>query len=87
MAMPEPGDARRLLARKIVYAPTELGGMMGYLTAVEDYLAHAEGQPFDVGQLMDAASALEPEARRATELVRERDYTLLFEEAVQELHA
>ncbi len=54
LVMPEPGDAERLRAAGKVYAPTELGGMMGYLTAAEEYLAHLDGVPFDVQVLLEA---------------------------------
>ncbi|HTI65760.1 MAG TPA: hypothetical protein VL524_19685, partial [Gemmatimonadaceae bacterium] len=60
-----------------------LGGMMGYLTAVEEYLAHLEGQPFDVHTLFDAAKCLEPACYRATTLQVERNFTISFEQAVR----
>jgi hypothetical protein len=67
------------------YCPTELGGMMGYLTAVEEYLARAEGVPFDVETLLDAARALEPAAYAATRVATERDFAVSFEDAMREL--
>src|SRR5690606_27537937 len=44
-----------LRAAQKVYAPTELGGMMGYLTAVEQYLAVIEGTTFEVATMLEAA--------------------------------
>lgn len=69
-------------ARK-VYAPTELGGMMGYLTAVEEYLARIEGVPFDVATLFDAARRLDDAGLEATRYVRERDFAVSFEDAMR----
>lgn len=69
-------------ARK-VYAPTELGGMMGYLTAVEEYLARAEGVPFDIGTMMGAARKLEAPCYEATRHVREGNFGMRFEDAVR----
>ena len=66
LAMPDAADAHRLREARKSYCPTELGGMMGYLTAVEEYLAKAEGVPFDVATLLAAAARLEPAAHAAT---------------------
>jgi hypothetical protein len=71
-------------ARK-VYCPTELGGMMGYLTAVEEYLAHVEGQAFDMETLFTAAHRLELAGYGGTKLVRERDFAISFEDAIREI--
>ncbi|MBI3792620.1 MAG: hypothetical protein HY275_17315 [Gemmatimonadetes bacterium] len=38
LVMPDPTAADLLAAAQVIYAPTEFGGMMGYLTAVEEYL-------------------------------------------------
>src|SRR5690606_24293595 len=42
LVMPDLSQTEVLRVARKVYAPTELGGMMGYLTAVEQYLAHIE---------------------------------------------
>jgi glutamate dehydrogenase/leucine dehydrogenase len=60
LAMANPDDAERLREGRKSFCPTELGGMMGYLTAVEEYLAHLEDQSFDVRALFEAAKWLEP---------------------------
>lgn len=83
LAMPNPDDAERLRDGSKSFCPTELGGMMGYLTAVEEYLAHVEGQPFDVRTLLEAAKWLEPACYRATALQVERNYTIGFEDAIR----
>lgn len=86
LVMPVPADAERLRAARKVYCPTELGGMMGYLTAVEEYLAHLAGVPFEIESMMRAAARLENVAHAATSRVRERGYAISFEAAVRELH-
>jgi hypothetical protein len=83
LAMPDPSGAELLRASGKVYAPTELGGMMGYLTAVEEYLAEHEGARFDVGTLFEAAKRLETAGREATEYVRKTGFSVSFEDAVR----
>jgi hypothetical protein len=85
LAMPDPRGAEVLRAARKIYCPTELGGMMGYLTAVEEYLAHLEGIPFDAGSLFEAAQRLEVAGFRAAALVVRRDHTMSFEDAVREV--
>jgi hypothetical protein len=84
LAMPDEraGSEQLRVARKL-YSPTELGGMMGYLTAVEEYLARVEGVPFDLEALFTAARDLEPAAFAAARYVVERDFTVGFEEGVR----
>ena len=87
LAMPDPSGGDTLRAARRMYAPTELGGMMGYLTAVEEYLANLESEPFDVETLMQAATRLEEAGLRAGRRQRERDFALSFEDAVREEYA
>ena len=87
LAMPNPDDAERLREGRKSFCPTELGGMMGYLTAVEEYLAHLEGQSFDVHALFEAAKCLEPACYRATAFQIERNFTMSFEQAVRAIAA
>lgn len=87
LAMPDPAAAAVLLAAGKVYAPTELGGMMGYLTAVEEYLARLEGIPFDVRTLLVAAEKLDGAGFSAARRVRERSFRESFEEAVLAIYA
>jgi hypothetical protein len=87
LVMPDPADADRFHAARKAYCPTELGGMMGYLTAVEQYLAHLEGISFDVESLMDAARQLEGLAHAATSRMIAGNFALRFEQAVEALHA
>ncbi|MEK0431581.1 MAG: hypothetical protein RL139_1385 [Gemmatimonadota bacterium] len=82
LAMPDPADADRLRAAGRSYCPTELGGMMGYLTAVEEYLAKAAGVPFEIATLVTAAAALEPAAYAATARQVAGGFAETFEQAV-----
>ena len=82
LVMPDAHDADRLRDAGKVYAPTELGGMMGYLTAAEEYLAHLEGQPFDVQVLLEAAPRLDTAGYEATARVRAGGFKESFEDAV-----
>jgi hypothetical protein len=80
----ERAGAERLRAARKAYSPTELGGMMGYLTAVEEYLARIAGIPFVIETLYDAAARLEPAAYAAMRYVVEYDFTVGFGDAVRQ---
>ena len=84
LAMPEPHLAFLLRDNEKVYAPTEFGGMMGYLTAAEEYLAREAGQTFDASTLLAAAGRLEEVGYEATSQVRRGGFTNTFEAAVLE---
>ncbi len=84
LVMPDhAAGSEALRAAKKAYAPTELGGMMGYLTAVEEYLANIEGVPFDVHALFDAARRLDEASYEATTYARERDFAVSVEDAMR----
>ena len=84
LVMPDhAAGAEALRAAKKAYCPTELGGMMGYLTAVEEYLARAEGVEFGVRTLLAAASMLDTAAYEATRYALDRDFAISFEDAVR----
>jgi hypothetical protein len=83
LVMPNPEDAASFRAAGQAYCPTELGGMMGYLTAVEQYLAELEHVPFDVQALFDAASQLEEPAYSATRHMIDNGFNVDFEAAVE----
>lgn len=85
MAMKDPQGSARLLAAKKIYCPTELGGMMGYLTAVEEYLAVKDGLRFEMRQMLEASKRLEIVGRQAASLIRSRNYELDFEAAAEEI--
>jgi hypothetical protein len=84
LVMPDHAAGSEALRRaRKAYAPTELGGMMGYLTAVEEYLASMEGVPFDVQTLFDASRRLDTASYDAVRYQRERDYSVSFEDAMR----
>jgi hypothetical protein len=84
--MPDANGAVTLQRAGKVYAPTELGGMMGYLTAVEEYLSKLEKVPFEVKSLLVAAERLDTAGFEATRAVVEHDYKISFEDAVTALY-
>ena len=86
LVMPDAADANRLRDAAKVYAPTELGGMMGYLTAAEEYLAHLERQVFDIHTLLEAAKRLDTAGYEATARVKAGGFKESFEDAVVDLY-
>lgn len=85
MAMKDPDGSARLLSARKIYCPTELGGMMGYLTAVEEYLAVKDGLRFEMRQMLEASRRLETVGRQAASLIRSRAYGIDFEAAAEEI--
>lgn len=83
LVMPNADDAELYRGAGKSYCPTELGGMMGYLTAVEQYLAAAAGQPFDIQSMLAAAGELEEPAYRAAKYQRDKGFALSFEHAIE----
>lgn len=86
LVMPDASAVTALERAHKVYAPTELGGMMGYLTAVEEYLAKDAGVPFDVSTLLEAAKKLDEAGFRATTRVRAGAYAESFEQAITAIY-
>lgn len=82
-AMPDEADAERLQAAGKVYFPTEFGGMMGYLTAVEQYYHQLEGTRFHVATMINAAAKLEPIAERITRTIVESGFRTSFRDAAR----
>lgn len=87
LAMPEPELELELRRAKKVFAPTELGGMMGYLAAVEEYLSVKEDQPFDMASVLFAARRLESAGHDTTARVIAGGYQESFADAVTEEYA
>lgn len=86
LTMPDPSGAEALRAAGKLFAPTELGGMVGYLTATEEYLARCEGIAFDIDTMFVAAERLETAGRKAAARVRESGFRLAFEEAMKTVY-
>ena len=87
LVMPEAGLESILLAAEKVYAPTELGGMMGYLTAVEEYLSAIEGVPFDMHTMLEAAKRLQTAGYETTTRVIANGFEESLEDAVTAVYA
>lgn len=69
-------------ARKL-FAPTELCGMLGYLTAIEEYLCSVAGEEFSVKELFQSAKRLQIIGHGAAQLF-ETDKTIdSFADAVR----
>jgi hypothetical protein len=87
LVMPDHRGVEVLRQAHKVYAPTELGGMMGYLTAVEEYLSVLEGVRFDVQTMLKAAERLETAGYEATARIIAGGHRETVEEAVTALYA
>ncbi len=84
LAMPdEAAGTDRLRQARKAYAPTELGGMMGYLTAAEEYLAHVADVPFDIGTMVEAAEQLEAPVYAAMQHLRAHGYATSFADSLR----
>lgn len=79
LAMPDPASADALRAAGVAWFPTEFGGMMGYLTAAEEYLCRRAGDAFDVAPLFKAAERLEGAGGAITERWRRESFESPFE--------
>lgn len=64
LVCPNPDGPMRLQAAGKHFAPTELCGMMGYLTAVEEYLSRAAGTALSMDALFEASKKLEEVGKR-----------------------
>lgn len=65
LVMPHAADAEKFRVAGKLYCPTELCGMMGYLTAVEESLSKRAEEIFSVDSILLAAKKLEEASERA----------------------
>jgi len=94
LTMPDPEGETVLLRARKIYCHTELCGMFGYLTAVEEFLSKKSkreaGETFDVAhmtmQMAQAADMLEQPGFRGAALILERDFALDMETALSEIY-
>jgi hypothetical protein len=86
LVMPDASLVFPLRDARKVYAPTELGGMMGYLTAAEEYLSRLEGVPLDYEALIGAAERLEVAGHDTTRRIVDGGHRETFEEAVTAIY-
>jgi hypothetical protein len=87
LVMPDARGVEILREAHKVFAPCELGGMMGYLTAVEAYLAVIEKQRFEVETMLVAARRLEQAGFETTARIIAGGHRETFEEAVTAVYA
>jgi hypothetical protein len=85
LAMPDQSAEASLRAAHKAYFPTEFGGMMGYLTAVEEYLCAQAGAPFDVRALFEAALHLERAGYEVTAHWKATAFEAPFEQVTNEV--
>lgn len=87
LAMPVPHGAELLRHARKIFCPTELCGMMGYLTAVEEYHSRQIKKPFKMEEMFEPARKLEEISRNATELVLKKNFSLGFDQAVRDIYS
>jgi hypothetical protein len=86
LVMPDANGAETLRLAKKLYVHTELCGMMGYLTAVENYLARNTNQPFNVSVMFEAATGLREVGRKVSEAVLKEGFARGFEDVAREVY-
>lgn len=79
LVMHDHNDADRLRKAGRLYCPTELCGMMGYLTAVEEYLSKRTGSCSDMKSMLEAAKKLEDACEHAARRALASGSELTFE--------
>jgi len=87
LVMPNSSDSEILRRAKKMYVHTELCGMMGYLTAVENYLAVAAGKPFNIAGMFEAAAGLRTVAKQTTSKVLLENFARSFEDVARESYS
>lgn len=85
LVMPVPHGAEILRAARKIYCPTELCGMMGYLTAVEEYHSRQANSPFKIEDMFGPAHELEEAARKGVETVLSQNFSLGFDTAIMKI--
>lgn len=86
LVMPNADDDDVLRRTHKVFCPCECAGMMGYLTAAEEYLSHLAGDVFTLADMYEAAKALEAPGERATRHVIAGGYAQTMSQALEELY-
>ncbi len=87
LVMPDASGSDLLRQAKKLYAPTEMGGMMGYLTAVEEYLSRIEERPFTSTDMFTPSKKLEEPGFRAAQHTLAANYSMSFEDAVRQVYS
>lgn len=83
LAMANPNGTVELLNAGKILAPMELCGMMGYLTAVEEYLCTKLTKKFDINKLFEAAQKLEEIGYQGVKFAIDSKYKRTFEDGIK----
>lgn len=86
LAMPNPSGTQTFLNAEKILAPMELCGMMGYLTAVEEYLCTKLTKKFEVTKLFEAAQKLDEIGYQGVKYVINSGYQKSFEDSIKEIY-
>jgi hypothetical protein len=84
--MPVAHGAETLRTARKIYCPTELCGIMGYLTAVQEYNSRQASVPFKIEEMFGPAQELEEAARKGVEAVLAQNFKLGFEQAMMRVY-
>lgn len=87
LVMPTPADSDRFRAARKVFTPTEYCGMMGYLTAVEEYFCRRDETPFSVEMMYEPAKKLDDATCKAAERCIAAGFTRSFEDELKALYS
>lgn len=87
LAMPVEHGADIFKEHRKIFCPTELCGMMGYLTAVEEYHTRQAGGDFRIESMTEPARKLEEASQKACELVLKKNFGLKFDEAIRSIYS
>jgi hypothetical protein len=84
LVMPDPSGVEVLRKASKIYTPMEYCGMMGYLTAVEEYLSKQIEKPFSVDSMVIPAQKLEEATVAGARRVIDSKHAITFEMALRE---
>jgi hypothetical protein len=86
LAVPDLSALKLIEAKGKFYGPTELCGMMGYLTAVEEYLSYLQKTPYQIESMFEASKKLEEAGREVTAYLAKSNFDRSFEQAVKAVY-
>lgn len=87
LVMPQPADAERLRAAGKVFTPTEYCGMMGYLTAVEEYFCRRSDKSFTMDSMYELARKLEEPTAKTVERCLQNKFARSFADELKLLYS
>ena len=86
LAIADPDGLDRLRWARKIYFPTELCGMVGYLTAVEEYLSQRRGVLFREENMYPPAKKLERVGFEGVGYLLDNEFGCSFDEALRTLY-